>query len=245
LVKQGERSVYEEMRERETRRLNVVFFGIAELNEREATGKDKMAWDRKSCCNIFEALRLDMGEEAVKFCRRVGEKGEGPRPLVAGLWTEADRAKLLKNAKKLEDTVFSDVSVGIDLTKVQREEEKEMKKEADRRNTQLAEQDKSKNLQWLVVGARGEKRIIKAVPREQPAQRGRPTGRGRGTTTRRGGRGNATGANTIPMGPRQGPTQTPPEAETVEEEVSEEEMSTEETETEPAHEGPLRRRTTG
>ncbi len=78
LVKQGERSVYEEMHERETRRLNVVFFGIAELNKREATGKDKMAWDRKSCCNIFEALHLDMGEEAVKFCRRVGEKGEGP-----------------------------------------------------------------------------------------------------------------------------------------------------------------------
>jgi hypothetical protein len=47
LVKHGERSVYEEMRERETRRLNVVFYGIAELNEREATGKDKMAWDRK------------------------------------------------------------------------------------------------------------------------------------------------------------------------------------------------------
>jgi hypothetical protein len=53
---------------------------------------------------------------------------------------------------------------------VQREEEKEMKKEADRRNTQLAEQDKAKNLQWMVVGARGEKRIIKAVPREQPGE---------------------------------------------------------------------------
>jgi hypothetical protein len=233
LVKQGEANVYEELRERETRRLNVVFFGIAELEERGATGKDKLAWDRKSCSNIFEALRLDMGEDAVKFCRRVGEKGEGPRPLVAGLWTEADRAKLLKNAKKLEDTVFSDVSVGIDLTKVQREEEKEMKKEADRRNTQLAEQDKAKNLQWMVVGARGEKRIIKAVPREQPAQRGRPAGRGRGSTIRRGGRGGATGANTTPMGPRQTPSQSAPETETVEEEASEEEMTTEETETEP------------
>jgi hypothetical protein len=129
--------------------------------------------------------------------------------------------------------VFSDVSVGIDLTKVQREEEKEMKKEADRRNTQLAEQDKAKNLQWMVVGSRGEKRIIKAVPREQPAQRGRPAGRGRGGTTRRGGRGGATGANTTPMGPRQTPSQTASETETVEEEASEEEMTTEETETEP------------
>jgi hypothetical protein len=141
--------------------------------------------------------------------------------------------------------VFSDVSVGIDLTKVQREEEKEMKKGADRRNTQLAEQDKAKNLQWMVVGARGEKRIIKAVPREQPAQRGRPPGRGRGSTTRRGGRGGATGANITPMGPRQTPSQTAPEKETVEGEVSEEEMSAEETETEPEeHEAVTDRPTT-
>jgi hypothetical protein len=70
LVKQGERSVYEEMRERETRRLNVVFFGIAELNEREATGKDKMpgiekvattslrrcawTWERKQSSSVGE-----------------------------------------------------------------------------------------------------------------------------------------------------------------------------------------------
>ncbi len=162
---------------------------------------------------------------------------------MAGLWTEANRAKLLKNAKKLEDTVFSDVSVGVDLTKAQREEEKEIKKEADRRNTQLAEQDKAKNLHWMVVGARGEKRIIKAVPREQPAQRGRPPGRGRGNTTRRGGRGGATGANITPMGPRQTPSQTAPETETVEGKVSEEEMS--ETETEPEeHEAVTDRPTT-
>jgi hypothetical protein len=30
------------MRERETRRLNVVLFGIPELNEKDATGKDKL-----------------------------------------------------------------------------------------------------------------------------------------------------------------------------------------------------------
>ena len=46
------------------------------------------------------------------------------------------------------------------------------------------------------------------------------------------------------MGPRQGPTQTPPEAETVEE-VSQEEMSTEETETKPEeHEAVTDRPTT-
>ena len=91
LVKQGEFNIYEEMRERETRRLNVVFFGIKELNERNATGKKKLDWDTKSCQNIFEALELNMCEDDLNFCRRIGEKKEEPRPLVAGFYTEMER----------------------------------------------------------------------------------------------------------------------------------------------------------
>jgi hypothetical protein len=53
LVKQGESNVYEEMQERESRKLNVLFFKIPVLNEKNATGKDKMEWDKKSCCNVF------------------------------------------------------------------------------------------------------------------------------------------------------------------------------------------------
>jgi hypothetical protein len=43
---------------------------------------------------------------------------------------------LLKKAKKLERTAFSDISVAADLTKSQRDEEKDIKKRADRKNTQ-------------------------------------------------------------------------------------------------------------
>jgi hypothetical protein len=227
-IKQGEMNVYEEMRERETRRLNIVFFSIPELRERNTTGKDKLDWDRKSCCNIFRELELDMGDEAIKFCRRVGEAGGEDRPLVTGFWTEADRSKLLRNAKKLEKTIFSDISVAPDLTKVQREEEKELKKEAEKRNAQMTEQDRSKNLQWMVVGARGDKRLIKTVPREQTVQRGHATGRGRGNRGQRvsgmgTSRGMARGANRTPVGTR--PSQAALQRETVEENNSEEEMS--------------------
>jgi hypothetical protein len=244
LVKQGELNVFEELRERETRRLNVVFFGIPELSERNADGKAKLDWDRKSCCNVFAALDLDLGEASIKFCRRVGERGDDSRPLIVGFWTEAERASLLKKAKKLEETVFSDVSVGPDLTKIQRQEEKEMKKEAERRNEQMPEQDKAKNLQWMVVGARGEKRIIKTVPRDPPAQRGRAAGRGRGGGARdqrgtrgvRGGpdKGIARGANSTPIGSRQSQLQPSPvvmpmenDGEETESEEEEEEMVTE------------------
>ena len=212
MVKQGEQSVYEEMRERETRRLNVVLFGIPELNEKDATGKDKLEWDKKSCCNVFDALNLGLGDKSIKFCRRVGEKGDKHRPLVIGFWSESERASLMREARNLEKTMFNDISVAPDLTKIQREEEKEMKKEAERRNTQLSEDDRSKNLQWLVVGARGEKRFVKSVPRDPPPQ-GRTATRGRGmrgTGVRgagasRGTRGKTSGANSIPITGRPAP----------------------------------------
>jgi hypothetical protein len=50
---------------------------------------ERRDWDMRSCKNIFSALQLDMSsEDAVKFVRRVGEKGDGPRPLVVGLRRE-------------------------------------------------------------------------------------------------------------------------------------------------------------
>lgn len=81
LVKQGEANVYEELRERETRRLNVVFFGIAELDERGATGKDKLAWDRKV---VLTSLRHCAWTWVKKLSSSVGElerRGRAP-----GLW---------------------------------------------------------------------------------------------------------------------------------------------------------------
>ena len=145
MVKDSEFNIYDEMREREARRLNVVFHGVGEKEHAEGdTGKDKAAWDKKSCVNIFDALEIGLTEDDVKFCRRLGEKGEEPRPLLAGFYTEVERSKLLRNASKLEKTVFSNVNVCPDLTKKQRDEEKEMWKEAEVRNEQMSEADKSK-----------------------------------------------------------------------------------------------------
>jgi hypothetical protein len=85
----------------------------------------------------------------------------------------------------------------------------------------MSEADKSKNLHWLVVGARGEKRLIKSIRREQEGgreerrggwrgglSRGGPSrgrasmaGRGRGLTRGRGGV-RTSGANNMPLGAR-------------------------------------------
>jgi TFIIF-interacting CTD phosphatase-like protein len=235
VAKKTEFNIYEELKERESRRTNVIIHGVGELTDKGCSGKDRLDWDKKSCDNIFRALELDMKSDDLKFCRRVGEKGDDPRPMVIGFYTEMERAQLLRVARKLDKTNYSDVNISADLTKRQRDEEKDMKKEAERRNTLLTETDKAKNWEWIVVGARGEKRLIKTVPREQPAQRtgevrgrrGRPRGT-RGGTARGGlSRGGvASGSNSIPISSRPEVRVTEKEASS-EEEEEEGEMGTE------------------
>ncbi len=185
-VRSGVKEVYAEMREREARRLNVVFHRVGEAENEKATGLERQEWDKKSCGNIFAALELDMTDKDIKFCRRIGEKGDGPRPLIAGFYNEAERNKVLRYGKYLGETDFKDVTVGPDLTKVQRDEEKDLREEAEKKNEELTEEDISKNLQWTVVGPKGEKRLIKTVQRERDWTRG--GGKARIATGMRGGR---------------------------------------------------------
>ncbi len=111
----GESSVYEELRERETRRLNVVMYGMGKAAE-GTTGRGRWDWDVRSCMNLFAALKINLAkEDCIKFCRRVGEPGAAPRPLVVGFYEEADRARLLRS--DMRGTVFENVEVCPVLTK--------------------------------------------------------------------------------------------------------------------------------
>jgi hypothetical protein len=181
-VKKGENNVLDELREREVRKRNVVLYRVAEHENERAAGAERADWDRKMCLDICEKMDMEMEDDDIRFCRRVGERGEWDRPLVMGLYSEETKYKILRRARKLEKTEYRDVSITQDLTKRQREEEGEMVKEAERRNENLSEEDRAKNVQWAVVGAKGEKRMVKTAAREYTSARGRGSQRGRGPT---------------------------------------------------------------
>jgi hypothetical protein len=172
LKKSLKAEILEEMRERECRKVSVVLHRVGECPDEKAPGLKRIEWDKQSCENIFRALELDLTKESVKFCRRVGERRETPRPLIVGFKCEAARNQLLESARRLESTVFEDVSVAPDLTRNQREEEENMKKEMEKRNGNLSQEDKQKNLTWAVVGAKGEKRLVKTTVKAQQTNRG-------------------------------------------------------------------------
>ena len=163
-----------ELKERKARRLNVIFYGIGEATGENPSIEERKSWDRKSCQNIFDALKLNIRSNSLRFIRRVGEKGEKPRPLLVGMENMDDKERLLANAKYLRDTPLNRVGISPDLTPLELQEEREMVAEAERRNRNLSEEDKSKNMKWLVVGQKGEKRLFKGVERTQPGDQGPP-----------------------------------------------------------------------
>jgi hypothetical protein len=193
----------EEMRERDIRRKNVIMHRVGEAGEEVKAAEERRAWDLESCDNIFKALNMSLtSDTAVRFCRRVGEKGAGPRPLVVGFRREEQKEDVLEQAKNLRNTQFAEVVIIPDLTQEQRKDEADMVAEAERRNADLSADDQAKNLKWKVVGARGERRLIKGVRRV--AARGRPAAeaaRGRPPAAARGGLAPAL----LPGRPPQGP----------------------------------------
>ncbi len=188
--------VFQEMRERDQRKQNVILHGVTEHADSTATGKERQKWDANTCGAIFTALELTLSVDSIKFCRRAGGASEGPRPLILGFYTEQDRNLLLRSARRLADTEYSEVTVAQDLTKRQRKEEAELWATAEQRNENLSEEDRQKNLTWSVVGARGEKRLV-LQPARQDGQRGYSGARGRGRGAYRGTRATAMAATAL------------------------------------------------
>lgn len=153
-----------EAQERKSRELNIVVHGVGELEDTGASTDDKWEWDVASCANIFKALSPRLNRDSIKFCRRVGPKKGGPRPLIVGFYSIRDKYLLL--SVDTTNTAYRGVSFGPDLTKRQREEEAEMWRDVEKMNSELSDDDLSKNLRWRLVGRKGERRMIKSVVRD-------------------------------------------------------------------------------
>ncbi len=189
MAKELEIGMYQEMRAREAIKRNLVIYGVKEPDQRLTDSKDKMEADKDECEKIFIATGSKARKSDIRFCRRLGEKGEDKeRPVLLGMKSETIKCEVLDQAKELRNTVYKDVGIGPDQTRKQKQAEIELKEEADRKNRdKLTDEDRSKNLKWMVVGQRGEKRLVKVEEREsnrewrtQPTRGGRGRGRGRG-----------------------------------------------------------------
>ena len=198
LADRMERLMEEELRERESRRLNLVMHGVPEPGPETTNARDRMEVDKSECEMIFGGMKARTRKHHIRFCRRVGEKKDDPRPMVIGLYSEEERRHILERSRELKNTRFACVTIVPDMTKQQRKGEMRLREEAERRNHELSGEDSERNLKWIVVGSRGEKRLIKSTEREEYSGGG--GGNGYGT----GGRGGLGGGGMINGGDRGG-----------------------------------------
>ena len=181
VVEKNNESIFEELREREARRLNLVIHGVSECDSEAATGRERQAWDKDQCVKIFQEMELEYDLEVIKFCRRVGPVTDSPRPLIVGFYTDTERTMVQRRVSRLASSDFSGISIAPDLTKRQRKEERDIWVDMEARNAARTEEQIQKNLVWAVVGARGEKRLLlqparadQGPPRGGRGRRGRP-----------------------------------------------------------------------
>jgi len=171
-VKATERRMGAEWREREIRRKNLVLHRVQEAGPDVATGEGRRKFDLDQVEKILGEMDLREEMREVKACRRVGERGEEARPMIVVMRNEETKRRVIESAMALVGTDWEHVTVVPDLTQMQRREEEEMRQEVERKNREeLTQEDLSKNLVWTVVGARGEKRIIKTVERGRGGMR--------------------------------------------------------------------------
>jgi hypothetical protein len=156
-----------ELRDIEMRRNNIIIHGLQEPDDSIGFNRDRIEQDKLVCGQLFAQIGVSTGPRDIRFCRRVGERGRDPRPIVVGLHNEMEKKAILERARALRGTMYDNVAIVPDMTRLQRRTEDDLTAEAANRNKQLTADDVSKNLKWLVIGKRGEKRLIKGTERDQ------------------------------------------------------------------------------
>ncbi len=184
--------VFEELRERDERKCNVIFHGIGETAGE--TLEEEKEWDCLSFNNVMREMHVNLNyQDIATYSRRLGAKRQGrPRPLLVALRNDNDRATILANSHNLIRSKLREVSVVPDLTQQQREADEELRKEASRRNREdLTAVDRQKNYAgWLSDGRVPENWSKRNGGTRQPsvtqATGLRPTATHRQSTTRKG-----------------------------------------------------------
>ena len=172
-------AVYKEMRDRENRRENLVIHQIPEAPT-SLKGGERREFDANRAMELFQFIGCAVRREDIKFIYRPGETTEPnrPRPVILSLQDEAMKKRILSNTRKLANSKFDRVSIIPDLTPQQRKEEDDLRKEAERLNNELDSME-SLNWEWVLVGPRGRRRLIKRRKLNQ-GEGGEGSWRGRG-----------------------------------------------------------------
>ena len=161
--------VFTELLERESRRGNLVIYGLTEPAPEIWDGRRRAAADQVKLQQLVDLIGVNVPiKDEIKFCKRLGVRnGDKTRPLLVGLHKVQVKELILINARKLAmDDSWKKVYVNQDITRSQREGDGKTRQEADRRNSEM-EVNESNNWLWKAIGRRGHLRLVKLRREEE------------------------------------------------------------------------------
>ena len=172
-------SVYAELRERDSRRENLVVYELPEPVGDD--GRERAQEDKEQFADLCQRIGVEMNTKDLKFSLRLGRyEDRKSRPLLVGIPNLLLRDTILNCAYRLNQLrdPFCYIGISRDLTKIQRDEDQKLRDQMDKLNSELSDEDK-KNFQWRVIGKKGERKLIKARLPDQSENRGGNNLRGR------------------------------------------------------------------
>ncbi len=150
--------VIKEMKDQDDRKNNIIFFNIAEskskdMNERTKHDKEEVKEITKICS---ATIKKDDMLRAIRLGKKPNE--DKPRPLLIEVSSDDKKKALFKNLSKLQNAPekYQAVSVQNDLTKKQREQEKNLREEAKKK-----EEEASGEAKFKVRGPPWDRKIVK------------------------------------------------------------------------------------
>ena len=162
IIQDSSELMMRELQEQNARKNNLVIHQIPEPPATMSRGGDKRDYDICKVLEILEFLDCRIDKECIKFIYRPGERTDmdRPRPVILNLRDPGARQYILANTRLLANSKYDKISIIPDLTPNQRKCEDKLRKEADRLNRNM-DKDEQLNWEWVLVGERGQRRLIK------------------------------------------------------------------------------------
>ena len=166
IVKDVTKAWSNELAERASKKDNVICYGLQEAGSDVISGEIRKSMDNELICDVFTTVNLELDmEKDIKVIARAGQWTAAavskPRPLIIGFRDPDKRTDLFTAARKLASTKYKNISVSPDLTNQQRDDDRDILKEFDRRNAEMDEAE-ALNFIYRCVGQKGERVIVKS-----------------------------------------------------------------------------------
>ena len=159
------------MQLRESKKLNVIVFGLQALNAvEESVQIDEIL------TNIFETIGFKLRPVEDFEIIRSYWKNCDQMPWVIKFTNHGNRDCILRNSNKIKNNEkYKNVNFYPELTKRQLRDEAEMKKEVEKRNKLMKESnpEEAKHYVWKLIGMKGQRRLKKVHRRVRKEPRKR------------------------------------------------------------------------